>query len=61
MAEPTSQTTIIPHNQQPYVTRQYPSPVELDAAIERAAAAQKAWAQRPLADRIAIGRAFVVS
>ncbi|EIW77826.1 succinate semialdehyde dehydrogenase [Coniophora puteana RWD-64-598 SS2] len=61
MAEPTSQTTIIPHNQQPYVTRQYPSPAELDATIERAAVAQNAWAQRPLADRIAVGRAFVVS
>ncbi|KAJ6609709.1 Aldehyde/histidinol dehydrogenase [Mycena sp. CBHHK59/15] len=54
-----SQTTISPHNQQPYVTRTYPTTDALDTTIARAAVAQKAWAAVPLADRIAIGHKFI--
>ncbi|KAF6757734.1 succinate semialdehyde dehydrogenase [Ephemerocybe angulata] len=53
------QTTITPHSQAPYVERTYPTPAELDAAIAAAAAAQPFWAATPLAQRIAIGRAFI--
>ncbi|KAJ3810985.1 succinate semialdehyde dehydrogenase [Lentinula aff. lateritia] len=55
----TSQTTITPHNQQPLVTRNYPTESELDATIVRAAEAQKAWAKVPLEERIKIGRKFI--
>ncbi|VDB99752.1 unnamed protein product [Peniophora sp. CBMAI 1063] len=55
----TEQTTISPHNQQAYVTRQYPSSAELDAQLDKAAAAQKAWARVPLKERIAIGHKFI--
>ncbi|GAW10046.1 succinate semialdehyde dehydrogenase [Lentinula edodes] len=55
----TSQTTITPHNQQPFVTRNYPTESELDATIVRAAEAQKAWAKVPLEERIKIGRKFI--
>jgi hypothetical protein len=58
--DPSSQTTITPHNQQPLVTRTYPSEEELDGVITRAALAQKAWARVPLKDRIAIGTKFLV-
>ena len=54
-----TQTTIIPHTQEPYVTRTHPSPDELDAAIEASAKAQKEWAKVPLTGRIAIGRRFM--
>ncbi|PCH34727.1 NAD-aldehyde dehydrogenase [Wolfiporia cocos MD-104 SS10] len=54
-----SQTTIIPHSQQPLVTRTYPSAPELDALVARASAAQKAWRAVPLEERIAIGRRFM--
>jgi hypothetical protein len=57
----SSQTTITPHNQQPLVTRTYPSELELDAIIRRSSVAQKAWARVPLKDRLAIGAKFVVS
>lgn len=57
----TSQTTISPHNQQPYVTRTYPSQLELDTTIRRSSIAQNAWARVPLKDRLAIGTKFVVS
>jgi acyl-CoA reductase-like NAD-dependent aldehyde dehydrogenase len=53
------QTTIIPHTQEPYVTRMYPSPDELDAAVEASVQAQKEWAKIPLPERIAIGRRFM--
>jgi len=56
----SEQTTISPHNQAPYVTRQYPSVDELDKALDRAARAQKAWARVPVPERIAIGHRFVV-
>ena len=55
-----SQTTLIPHNQQPLVTRTYPSEGELDNLIQKAAAAQEKWARVPLQQRIAIGHAFMV-
>ncbi|KAF9521560.1 NAD-aldehyde dehydrogenase [Crepidotus variabilis] len=55
----TEQTTIIPHSQEPYVTRVYPTERELDQHIQDAAVAQKAWSGVPLADRIAIGRRFI--
>ncbi|KAG6831451.1 hypothetical protein H0H92_010360 [Tricholoma furcatifolium] len=53
------QTTITPHNQQPYVQRTYPSTQELDAVIDRAQEAQKAWAAVPLEERISIGKKFI--
>lgn len=59
MSEPTSQTTISPHNQQPLVTRSYPSQDELSVAIQRSAAAQKVWARAPLQERIAVGKRFM--
>ena len=56
-----SQTTITPHNQQPLVTRTYPSQLELDTIIRRSSLAQNAWARVPLKDRLAICTKFVVS
>ncbi|GLB39323.1 putative aldehyde dehydrogenase family protein [Lyophyllum shimeji] len=56
---PEIQTTITPHNQHPYVSREYPPVSELDAAIQNAVEAQKAWAAVPLKERIAIGRKFI--
>ncbi|PPR04272.1 hypothetical protein CVT26_004062 [Gymnopilus dilepis] len=56
---PLSQTTIIPHSQEPYVTRTYPSEQELDKIIHDATVAQKAWKDVPLEERIAIGRKFM--
>ncbi|KAI0739470.1 succinate semialdehyde dehydrogenase [Daedaleopsis nitida] len=58
-AEPASQTTLIPHNQQPLVCRTYPSEKQLTKAIENAAAAQEKWARVPLQQRVAIGRRFM--
>lgn len=58
--DPSSQTTIIPHNQQPLVTRTYPSEAELGDVLVRASLAQKAWARVPLKDRLAIGTKFLV-
>ncbi len=55
-----TQTTITPHNQQPLVTRTYPSESQLDDIIKRAAVAQTAWARVPLKDRLAIGTKFLV-
>jgi acyl-CoA reductase-like NAD-dependent aldehyde dehydrogenase len=55
-----SQTTITPHNQQPFVTRTYPSESQLDEVIERACDAQKAWRDVPIAERIAIAKKFTV-
>ncbi|KAJ7136151.1 succinate semialdehyde dehydrogenase [Mycena epipterygia] len=54
-----AQITISPHDQQPFCQRVYPSPTEVDAAIARAAAAQKEWSAVPLAERVAIGQKFV--
>jgi acyl-CoA reductase-like NAD-dependent aldehyde dehydrogenase len=54
------QTTIIPHSQQPLISRTYPSESELDLAIKNASEAQKEWSKVPLDDRIAIGRQFMV-
>ncbi|PPQ64463.1 hypothetical protein CVT24_008473 [Panaeolus cyanescens] len=54
-----TQTTISPHNQQPLVTRTYPSEQELDAIIDSAAKAQQAWSKVPLEERIAIGWNFI--
>ncbi|ESK97711.1 aldehyde dehydrogenase [Moniliophthora roreri MCA 2997] len=59
MANATSQITIIPHSQEPYVTRNYPSESELDAAIRNAQTAQKTWAKAPVEERIKIGRKFM--
>ncbi|KAH9895819.1 NAD-aldehyde dehydrogenase [Cubamyces lactineus] len=58
-ADPASQTTIIPHNQQPLVIRTYPSASQLDKSIQHAAAAQEKWARVPLSQRVAIGRRFM--
>ena len=61
MLDPKDQTTITPHNQQPLVTRTYPSPQELENVILSSADAQKQWAKVPLSDRITIANKFVVS
>ena len=61
MADPKDQTTIIPHSQQPLVTRAYPSTDELEKVILSSSDAQKKWAKVPLMDRIAIANKFVVS
>ncbi|KAI9058918.1 NAD-aldehyde dehydrogenase [Trametes sanguinea] len=58
-ADPSSQTTIIPHNQQPLVIRTYPSESQLEKSIQYAAVAQEKWARVPLSQRIAIGRRFM--
>lgn len=55
------QTTISPHNQQPYITRTYPDEQKLDAIIDAAAAAQKIWRYVPLEKRVEVGREFMVS
>jgi len=54
------QTTISPHTQEPFVSRTYPSQSELDLSIQDASNAQKVWRMVPLADRIHIGRKFIV-
>jgi acyl-CoA reductase-like NAD-dependent aldehyde dehydrogenase len=54
------QTTITPHNQQPYVSRTYPSEKEIEDAIADAVTAQKDWRKVPLKERVEIGRKFVV-
>ncbi|KAH7103370.1 succinate semialdehyde dehydrogenase [Auriculariales sp. MPI-PUGE-AT-0066] len=54
-----SQTTIIPHSQEPLVTRNYPPPDELDARIAAAKDAQTKWKAIPLSERISIGRRFI--
>ncbi|KIY70852.1 succinate semialdehyde dehydrogenase [Cylindrobasidium torrendii FP15055 ss-10] len=54
----TSQTTIIPHSQEPLVTRNYPTVAELDGFVDKAQVAQKSWAKVPLTDRIAIAKKF---
>ncbi|KZT01669.1 aldehyde dehydrogenase [Laetiporus sulphureus 93-53] len=59
MVSPQTQTTIIPHSQQPLVTRTYPSGSELDVVIERAGVAQKSWSRVSVQERVAIGRKFV--
>ncbi|KAG6906758.1 hypothetical protein DXG01_012261 [Tephrocybe rancida] len=56
---PEIQTTVTPHNQQPYVTRTYPSPEEIDAIIANAGEAQKKWSNVPLQERIEIGYRFI--
>lgn len=61
MASTKTQTTIIPHSQQPLVTRTYPSDAELDAVIQTAADAQKSWAKVSLKERIAVGYKFIAS
>jgi len=61
MDQAQSQTTIIPHSQKPFVTRTYPSEPELDALLQKSAQAQKAWGRVPLAERIAVGRKFMVN
>lgn len=60
MSDPKDQTTIIPHNQQPLVTRTYPSIQELEKVILSSADGQKHWAKVPLEDRITIANRFVV-
>lgn len=55
----SEQTTIIPHSQEPYVTRKYPTSDQVDAAIAAAAAAQEKWKLVPLKDRIGICTQFL--
>lgn len=60
MANIQTQTTIIPHSQEPYVTRTYQNEPELDIKLQDAALAQAAWRKRTLKERIEIGHEFVV-
>jgi len=60
MANVQTQTTITPHNQEPYVIRTYPNESELDLKLQNAAIAQAAWRRRTLKERIEIGHEFVV-
>ncbi|KAL5501112.1 hypothetical protein ACEPAH_9499 [Sanghuangporus vaninii] len=59
MASPRTQTTIVPHTQQPLLTRTYPSESELDAIIKTAADMQKRWANVPVSRRVEIGYKFI--
>ncbi|KAL5480490.1 hypothetical protein ACEPAI_1760 [Sanghuangporus weigelae] len=59
MASSRTQTTIVPHTQQPLITRTYPSESELDAIIKTAADAQKKWAKIPISRRVEIGYKFI--
>ncbi|KAF9242795.1 Aldehyde/histidinol dehydrogenase [Melanogaster broomeanus] len=59
MASAHTQTTITPHNQEPFVTRIYPNESELDVKIQNAALAQTEWKKRSLKQRIEIGHKFV--
>ncbi|KAJ8073530.1 hypothetical protein PM082_011806 [Marasmius tenuissimus] len=56
---PDVQTTITPHNQEPYVSRTYPTEAELDGYLKKAQVAQASWSKVPLKDRVAIGRKFM--
>ncbi|KAG7092052.1 hypothetical protein E1B28_008433 [Marasmius oreades] len=56
---PEIQTTITPHNQQPYIEITYPTEVELDTSLHNAHTAQVAWAKVPIEERLAIGRKFM--
>ncbi|CAG7850879.1 4-hydroxybenzaldehyde dehydrogenase (NADP(+)) {ECO:0000303/PubMed:23736872} Short=PHBDD {ECO:0000303/PubMed:23736872}; {ECO:0000269/PubMed:23736872} [Serendipita indica DSM 11827] len=55
----SSQTTIIPHSQKPFVTREYPSEDELNAIIAAAADAQNSWSKTALSERLAICKKFL--
>ncbi|KAG8215805.1 Aldehyde/histidinol dehydrogenase [Butyriboletus roseoflavus] len=59
MANVQTQTTIIPHNQEPYVSRIYPSESELDIKLQNAAVAHVAWRKRTFKERMEIGHKFV--
>ncbi|KAL5521982.1 hypothetical protein ACEPAF_1838 [Sanghuangporus sanghuang] len=59
MTSPRTQTTIVPHTQQPLLTRTYPSESELDAIIKTAADVQKRWANVPVSRRVEIGYKFI--
>lgn len=48
-----------PIDQSVVVERALPSEAQLDGILDRAVAAQRSWRQTPLADRLAIGAAFV--
>ena len=61
MSDPKDQTTIVPHSQQPLVTRTYPSIEELEKVVLSSADAQKQWAKVPLSTRLTIANKFVVS
>ncbi|KAG8760416.1 hypothetical protein FRC14_003113 [Serendipita sp. 396] len=54
-----SQTTIIPHTQQPLVTRDYPSREQLDDIIVASATAQEHWKVLAFKDRLEICRRFL--
>ncbi|KAJ7593382.1 Aldehyde/histidinol dehydrogenase [Mycena floridula] len=53
------QTTIIPHNQHPFVKRDYPSESELENILHNAAVAQKSWSKVPLPDKLSVARQFM--
>ena len=53
-----SQTTITPHDQSPYVTRELTK--DYDSIVQKGSKAQKSWAKVPIERRIEIGTRFVV-
>ena len=58
---PELQTTISPHNQQPFVIRTYPEERQLGTIIQNAKNSQRLWSRVPLKERIATGYKFAVS
>lgn len=56
----STQTTISPHSQKPFITLAYPSKQDLDAIVSKAVEAQTAWKNVDLKERIQIGRKFIV-
>ena len=55
-----SQTTLVPHSQQPLVMRVYPSLEQLSDIIGKAKEAQRKWRSVPLEERLVIGQKFMV-
>ena len=55
----TMQKTISPVNGSVYVERSLAEPATIDAALDRAVAAQRAWHHTPLVERVAIVTRFV--
>ncbi len=52
------QTTIAPHDQSRYVTRELTT--DYDSIVQKGSTAQKSWAKVPTETRIEIGTRFVV-
>lgn len=55
-----SQTTITPHDQSSYVTRDL-SDKDTGSIVDKAVEAQRVWKKVEVNERIAIGRKFIVN